>query len=1157
MARLVSSWFGPPRAAVAFGLAAALGVSGVLSGGRAAAAEPPPPPASAAQAAPAAPAASVVAEELTIPASPHVTPPDTKVLGAGTGVQWWSERGGRQWWNPASGTSVAAPDCPWATAPFANGDSDGCGAASLYVIRDLATGAVRERDLPEGHTTFGAHTADRVLTAVPDADGSAVRLHLLGVGAGAPADTEVAVPVRMVRQPALLGQDANSAFLRYWDGTRYAYGLVDFAASAFRPTAGPATEPSYPLHALTPDWLVHFEADWRSPVRLVSRADGTTIREVPTSCSENPRAVQTLGDWLVVACAGIRAVHLTSGETTPVLPRAAATLATGTDGGVYATGGADSAHWGLQRIELGPDGRPRARLVHGIAPVPAKRSHVAIHQREVAYVENAGTGGTSIARRLSPTAPLTMDEEPLWSCKVPDGSTRCPEGGHYLGDDRRVTVETEDSVGCRGCVMVVRVADPRTGAAPKVWRLGPRDLRPDEWLGSSGRYLLAKTKGGTRFVFDFETGRTVWTWADSGLTAAALRGDTLWMLKGSRITSLDLVSGAVSEPVDTGTTCTVERFQVADGWAMVHCRYGMPGSVVVDLATKRRVSLTGLIGANAYSTYLGRGFVVVDVDTAAWEASELRVVDVRSGTAVVETLSTRLAALSPLALDIDESSDSLAYLDTGQNLHVVALRGPADRAPEIIDRFTEPGWHSDRRTPWQGAWWVSAPAVSWRVELAEKATGKAVRVLTGDDARGSVAVGWDGRDEAGVRVPNGTYTWTFTATPVGAGGPAARESGELEVTGAAGAYRPLTPARVMDTRSGLGVPKARVGPDGTVTLQVAGQGGVPATGVSAVVLNVTAVNATRSTFVSVHPATAARTSASNLNVVPGRAVSNLVVVPVGAGRIGFYNKGGDVDLLADVAGYYTDDAEGARYKPLAPARAMDTRSGTGVRKAKVGAAGTVTLQVTGRNGVPASGVAAVVMNVTATNVTASTFVSAYPSGTVRTSASNLNATAGRTVPNLVTVPVVDGKVTFYNHAGTVDLLADVAGYYSTAGDGALFQPLTPTRLFDTRAGTVGDPPRRLGPGEQFGLGVTGHAGVPAGASAVVVNLTATNASAATFVSAYPNGTARPDVSNVNVVPGQTVPNLAVVPTGSSGAVTLYNRAGYVDVVADVAGYFVG
>ncbi|MGW7431426.1 PKD domain-containing protein, partial [Streptomyces sp. NPDC054861] len=155
-----------------------------------------------------------------------------------------------------------------------------------------------------------------------------------------------------------------------------------------------------------------------------------------------------------------------------------------------------------------------------------------------------------------------------------------------------------------------------------------------------------------------------------------------------------------------------------------------------------------------------------------------------------------------------------------------------------------------------------------------------------------------------------------------------------------------------------------------------------------------------------------------------QTVPNLVVVPVVDGKVSFYNHAGSVDLLADVAGYYLPGGAGSEYRPVTPTRLMDTRSGLGVPQEPVGPGRTVTLAIT------EPGVSAVVLNVTATGATATSYVSVHPSGTPRTSATNLNFTAGQTVPNLVVVPVVDGKVSFYNHAGSVNLIADVAGYYA-------------------------------------------------------------------------------------------------------------------------------
>ncbi|MFJ3904423.1 hypothetical protein [Streptomyces sp. NPDC090025] len=242
-------------------------------------------------------------------------------------------------------------------------------------------------------------------------------------------------------------------------------------------------------------------------------------------------------------------------------------------------------------------------------------------------------------------------------------------------------------------------------------------------------------------------------------------------------------------------------------------------------------------------------------------------------------------------------------------------------------------------------------------------------------------------------------------------------------------YRPMTPWRALDTRSGLGAPKAQVkgGSRAHISFKGTAVGGAD---VTAVVLNVTATNVSGPTVVAALPKGGPVTG-SHLNPLKGETRSNLVVVPVKDGGVDVYNHSGTVDLIADVAGYYTSDRTGSLYSEIPYGnRVLDTRNGTGAAKAKVGAGRTVTLKVGGTLGVPEKGVTAVVMNVTATNPTANTFVTAYPYGTTRTAASSLNVPAKGTVPNLVIVPVKDGKVTFYNHAGTVDLIADVQGFYA-------------------------------------------------------------------------------------------------------------------------------
>jgi hypothetical protein len=156
-------------------------------------------------------------------------------------------------------------------------------------------------------------------------------------------------------------------------------------------------------------------------------------------------------------------------------------------------------------------------------------------------------------------------------------------------------------------------------------------------------------------------------------------------------------------------------------------------------------------------------------------------------------------------------------------------------------------------------------------------------------------------------------------------------------------------------------------------------------------------------------------------------------LPVGAdGKVDFYNDSGSVNLVADLAGYYTTSGTGSTFVAMVPVRVLDTRNGTGGYTSPVGPGGTIGLQADGKAGVPATGVTAVVLNVTATNPTASSYVTVYPDGITRPTASSLNFTPAETIPNLVIVQVgADGDIDFYNNSGSVNLVADLAGYFAS------------------------------------------------------------------------------------------------------------------------------
>jgi hypothetical protein len=238
-----------------------------------------------------------------------------------------------------------------------------------------------------------------------------------------------------------------------------------------------------------------------------------------------------------------------------------------------------------------------------------------------------------------------------------------------------------------------------------------------------------------------------------------------------------------------------------------------------------------------------------------------------------------------------------------------------------------------------------------------------------------------------------------------------------------GAFKALAPSRLLDTRAG-----SPVAPDSAVSFQIAGAAGIPAQA-AAVVFNLTVTEPKSVGFATAHPSGAARPEASNQNFSAGQTVPNLVTVPVGAdGKVSVFNRSaGTTHFIADVAGYYlpgTPTATGA-FQALGPVRVLDTRTG-----APAATDSTVSFQVAGAHGIPAK-VSGAVFNLTVTAPNSFGFATAYASGSPRPNASNLNFTAGQTIPNLVNVPVgTDGKVTVFNRSsGTTQFIADLAGYF--------------------------------------------------------------------------------------------------------------------------------
>jgi subtilisin family serine protease len=267
--------------------------------------------------------------------------------------------------------------------------------------------------------------------------------------------------------------------------------------------------------------------------------------------------------------------------------------------------------------------------------------------------------------------------------------------------------------------------------------------------------------------------------------------------------------------------------------------------------------------------------------------------------------------------------------------------------------------------------------------------------------------------------------------------------------------------------------------------------------------------------------------------------------------------------VGDVALRWSLTEDPVTVQSLTPTRLVDTRDGSGdVAARRIGAldgGGTpLSIPILGRAGIPATGVEAVSMNVTVTDTVANAFggyVTVYPCGSTPPNASNLNFTTGQTVANAVTVPIsADGTVCIAVY-GLAHVIIDVNGaVLSDTG----FTAISPTRRADTRSGIGGVASAQIGGSTILQLPMLDRAGIPAGGvAAVSMNVTATNTLAPDeggFVTVYPCDGEVPDVSNINFVSGQTVPNAVTSPLSADGelCVYVYGRA---DIIIDVNGVY--
>ncbi len=416
--------------------------------------------------------------------------------------------------------------------------------------------------------------------------------------------------------------------------------------------------------------------------------------------------------------------------------------------------------------------------------------------------------------------------------------------------------------------------------------------------------------------------------------------------------------------------------------------------------------------------------------------------------------------------------------------------------------------------------------------------------------------------------PDGdVYYRSLVATP-GVTTTQARSSQPLTFVPVSGSFYPVNPTvRLVDTRVDHVGPTGKLAANGVVNYQITGAVVPPgAIGITAN-LTVTRQSSSGSLYIAPTIDSSAPMPASTINFPRSDNRANGITVGLTPqGTVAVYFAGGSgntIDFIIDVTGYFLPGTAGAGYNDYGPQRFMDSRKGLGVPVRFV-AGHHQTVQIAGVNGLPSSGIVAVVGNITVVRPTVAAYVYLGPNPTDAPTSSTINFPRSDIRANNVIVPVnADGTLSIvYSgtppNSGSVDIVLDISGYYTATG-GYLFNPVMPTRILDSRTNNPLPGPFPVMVPQTFQ--VTGHAGVPTGAAALVANLAGTGATCGGYASIAP--TIPPDFSfsNLNYPTSDTRANGATTPLTLDGkAAVIYGgcTGSYTShLFLDVYGYYLG
>jgi hypothetical protein len=433
--------------------------------------------------------------------------------------------------------------------------------------------------------------------------------------------------------------------------------------------------------------------------------------------------------------------------------------------------------------------------------------------------------------------------------------------------------------------------------------------------------------------------------------------------------------------------------------------------------------------------------------------------------------------------------------------------------------------------------------------------------------------------------PNAAGVFNFTIKATDTNGCFGSRAYTVTVTGAVVnnslQFYPLSrPVRILDTRAGQGncdniSTPINGGSSLTTFARLSCEGiAIPPTA-QAVVGNVTVINQTAQTgYMTIYPDGQAAPLAANMIYGPNGILANNFTVGLGAN--GNFNIFGEktIDAIVDISGYYAPPgAGGLYYHPLSkPVRLLDTRPGQGncdnVDAAIAAGTSLTTLAHSTCESLTIPATAqAIVGNATVINGSGQTgYLTIYPEGVPAPLAANIVYFPGQILANAFTVSLsANGEFNIFGEK-TIDMVIDVAGYYSNEandvnGAGLLFTSLaTPVRLLDTRAGqgncdSVNGPITGGGSLSKLARMTCEGQLIPNNAQSIIGNVTVINqTNQVGYLTLYPTGQVAPLAANMIYAPSQILSNAFVVGLSGAGQFNIFAER-TLDAIVDVSGFF--